>query len=98
MRDNTRRELLEQKRELKRAGGKRRRRILKQSLIDNPEEAHEVEGDFGRYRSAPLNGLDHAATRRKRPPRGSEDRERLPGHLDPGWSPPSSDTASKIEI
>jgi hypothetical protein len=97
MRDNTRRELLEQKREIKRAGGKRRRRILKQSLIDNPEEAHEVEGDFGRYSSAWLNGLDQDATRNKRLHRGSESNQGSASKGKLEWAGPSQDTQNQVE-
>jgi hypothetical protein len=52
------RELRQLKREIKRAGSQRRRRQLKRDLIENPEEAHRSEFDFGRYRSAELNGID----------------------------------------
>src|SRR4051812_35609528 len=97
MRDNTRSELLEQKRELKRAGGKRRRRMLKQSLIDNPEDAHEVEGDFGRYRSAPLNGLDHDATRRNRLRRGEDSSPRSASKGISQWAGPSQDTPNQVD-
>jgi hypothetical protein len=53
------------KRALKRAGNKRRRQHLKRELADNPEEAPFSEFDFGRDRSATLNGLDQDATRRR---------------------------------
>jgi hypothetical protein len=59
----TKRELRELKRQIKRAGGKRRRRQLKQGLLEHPEEAHHTEFDFGRYRSAPMNGLDRGSDR-----------------------------------
>jgi hypothetical protein len=65
-REPTRRELREQKREIKRAGGKRRRRQLKQALAEDPDEAPDARFDFGRYESARLNGIDHDATRRGR--------------------------------
>jgi hypothetical protein len=61
----TKRELRQQKREIKRAGSQRRRRMLKQALRENPEEAPNAEYDFGRFSSAPFNGLDHDATRRR---------------------------------
>jgi hypothetical protein len=61
----TKRELREQKRVVKRAGSQRRRRMLKQALKENPEEAPWVQYDFGRFSSAPLNGIDHDATRRR---------------------------------
>jgi hypothetical protein len=61
----TKRELRQQKREIKRAGSQRRRRMLKQELREHPEDAPLGEFDFGRYSSAPFNGLDHDATRRR---------------------------------
>jgi hypothetical protein len=61
----TKRELRQQKRELKRAGSQRRRRVWKQELRENPEEAPYSEEDFGRYSTARLNGLDRDSTRRK---------------------------------
>ncbi len=66
MAEPTKRELREQKREVKRAGGKRRRRLLKLSIVENPEEAHRAEANLGRYRSADLNGIDRDSTRLKR--------------------------------
>jgi len=59
------RPLRELKREIKRAGNKRRRQLLKRNLAEAAEEAPFVEIDFGRYRSADLNGLDSDATRRR---------------------------------
>ncbi len=61
----TKREFRQAKRELKRDGVKHRRRELKRILVENPDEAHEVEGDFGRYQTAPLNGQDRDATRKR---------------------------------
>lgn len=60
----TKRELRQQKRDIKRAGSKRRRRQLKQQLVEHPDEAPAAEFDFGRYQSASLNGMDHDGTRR----------------------------------
>ena len=67
-REPTKRELRQLKREIKRAGSQRRRRQLKQSLRDRPEDAASApdEFDFGRYRSSPLNGMDRDSTRRSR--------------------------------
>jgi hypothetical protein len=65
--DPTRREFREQKRQLKRAGSRHRRRDLKQALRDNPEDAHAAEENFGRYSTSELNGLDRDATRRRKP-------------------------------
>jgi hypothetical protein len=62
--DQEKRELRELKRTIKRAGNKRRRRQSKRDLVEHPEEAAGLEADFGRYRSADLNGIDHDATRR----------------------------------
>ena len=58
MDQDKKRELRQLKREIKRAGGKRRRRQLKQGLAEHPEEAHEDSYDFGKLRSADLNGFD----------------------------------------
>jgi hypothetical protein len=51
------------KRDVKRAGNKRRRQYLKRDLADNPEEAAHSEFEFGRDSSTTLNGMDHDATR-----------------------------------
>jgi hypothetical protein len=53
------------KRDVKRAGNKRRRQHLKRDLANNPEEAHQSEFDFGQNSSETLNGLDNDATRRR---------------------------------
>lgn len=63
MDQDKKRELRQLKREIKRKGGKVRRHQLKQSLIENPEEAHTVEADFGRFSSAPMNGIDRPPPR-----------------------------------
>lgn len=67
--DPTKRELREQKRAVKKAGNKHRRLELKRSLVVNPEEAAHVEEDYGRHRSAAMNGIDRDATRKKAGPR-----------------------------
>ncbi|WP_422930553.1 hypothetical protein [Singulisphaera sp. PoT] len=64
MMEPTKKELRQQKREIKRAGSKRRRRQLKQQLAEHPDEAPDAEFDFGRYESATMNGLDRDNTRR----------------------------------
>lgn len=56
----------ELKREIKRAGNKKRRQHLKRQLEVNPEEVVSDEFDFGRNSSKELNGVDQDATRRKR--------------------------------
>jgi hypothetical protein len=53
------------KRDVKRAGNKRRRQYLKRDLVENPEEAAHAEFEFGHESSATLNGIDHDATRRR---------------------------------
>jgi hypothetical protein len=63
--DQSKRELRQSKRELKRAGSQRRRRQWKLDLAGNPEEAPYSEEDFGRFSTAPLNGMDHGRTRKK---------------------------------
>ena len=66
--DQEKRELRQLKREIKRAGVKRRRRHWKRDLVTNPEEAHRTGENLGRYRSATYNGLDRDATRRRTEP------------------------------
>jgi hypothetical protein len=64
--DPDKRELRRLKRDIKKAGNKRRRAHLKRELADNPEEAHKSEYEFGRFRSADMNGLDNDATRKRK--------------------------------
>jgi hypothetical protein len=81
-REPTKRELRQQKRSIKRAGSQRRRRMLKQALRENPEDAPLGEFDFGRYSSAPFNGLDHDATRTRRDDAHSHSRPARPDELE----------------
>jgi hypothetical protein len=67
--DRDKRQLRKLKRDVKRAGSKRRRHHLKRDLAERPEEAPYSEYDFGRFSSAGLNGLDQDATRERRPER-----------------------------
>jgi hypothetical protein len=67
-REPTKRELRQQKREIKRAGSHRRRRQEKQALREDPESLPDLNFDFGRYSSTPFNGMDHDATRRRSRP------------------------------
>jgi hypothetical protein len=60
------------KREIKKAGNKRRRQHFKRELIDNPEEAPHSEFDFGDTTSATLNGMDNDATRAARKRKNDE--------------------------
>jgi hypothetical protein len=63
--DQDKRTFRKLKRDVKRAGNKRRRQYLKRDLLDNPGEAAHAEYDLGHDSSATLNGLDHDATRRR---------------------------------
>jgi hypothetical protein len=53
------------KRDIKKAGNRQRRRSLARHLRDDPEGAAHSEFDFGHNTSAPFNGNDHDATRRR---------------------------------
>lgn len=64
--DPDKRQFRKLKRDIKRAGNKRRRQHLKRDLVENPEEAPHSEFDFGRTSSETLNGLDNDATRQRR--------------------------------
>jgi hypothetical protein len=65
MADQDKRQQRKLKRDVKRAGNKKRRQHLKRELAENPEEAAHSEFDFGRDSSAGLNGMDQDATRRR---------------------------------
>jgi hypothetical protein len=67
MRPEDKRRLRQLKRDIKRAGNKRRRQHLKRELRDQPEDAPHSEFDFGRSSSATLNRLDNDSTRRQPP-------------------------------
>ena len=70
--DQEKRQLRKLKRDIKRAGNKRRRQQLKQQLVDSPEDAAHAEFEFGRDSSAGYNGMDRDATRRRHQ-RGTEE-------------------------
>jgi hypothetical protein len=63
--DQDKRRHRELKREIKKAGNRKRRQHLKRQLERNPEEAADTDFDFGRDSSVGLNGNDQDATRRK---------------------------------
>jgi hypothetical protein len=65
MRHDDKRSLRQLKRDVKRAGNKRRRQYLKRQLAEDPEEAPHAEAEFGRYRSAHLHAQDQDATRKR---------------------------------
>ena len=71
--DREKREIRKLKREVKKAGSKRRRRYLKRELTEKPEEAQHTDFQFGRDSSATLNGLDRDATRRRNQPSQEEE-------------------------
>lgn len=48
----------ELKRVIKKDGTRKRRKFLNKVLLENPEQAHEAEFEFGRASSKWLNGLD----------------------------------------
>lgn len=54
------------KRDLKRAGSKRRRRHLKQELAEHPEDAPHSDFEFGDDSTTWLNGMDRDQKRRRR--------------------------------
>jgi hypothetical protein len=64
--DQDKRKYRQLKRDLKKAGNRKRRRQLQRDLLEQPEEAAHSEFDFGRDSSAGLNGNDRDATRRRR--------------------------------
>jgi hypothetical protein len=53
------------KRDLKRAGSRKRRRHLQRELLDHPEDAAQTDFDFGRASTTGLNGMDRDSTRRR---------------------------------
>ena len=59
------RRLRKLKRDIKRAGNRKRRQHLKRSLSTDPETAAAAEFEFGRDSSRFLNGGDRDATRRR---------------------------------
>ncbi len=63
--DQDKRRYRQLKRDLKRAGNRKRRRQLQRELVEHPENAGQTTFDFGRHGSAGLNGNDRDATRRR---------------------------------
>jgi hypothetical protein len=63
--DRDKRQLRKLKRDVKKAGNKKRRAHLKRELAENPEDAPHSEFDFGRHSSEGLNALDNDSTRRR---------------------------------
>jgi hypothetical protein len=73
--DQDKRQFRKMKRDIKRAGNRKRRLHLKRALKENPEEAHEAEFTFGRDSSEGLNGMDQDATRLRHQKKPSEEQE-----------------------
>jgi hypothetical protein len=71
--DQEKRRHRELKRDIKKAGKRKVRQQLKRDLAENPEEAADSEVDYGHKSSAPLNGIDRDATRRRK--KGGEEEE-----------------------
>jgi hypothetical protein len=67
--DRDKRLIRKMKRDLKRAGNKRRRQYLKRQLADDPAEAAHPDFAFGDLSSATWNGIDQDSTRRRQPKR-----------------------------
>ena len=63
--DQDKRKYRQLKRDLKRAGNRKRRRYLQRELLEKPEDAGRSDFDFGRHGTAGLNGNDRDATRRR---------------------------------
>jgi hypothetical protein len=59
------RRLRKLKRDIKRAGNRKRRQHLKRTLAADPSGAADAGFDFGRDSSESLNGADRDATRRR---------------------------------
>jgi hypothetical protein len=64
MANDDKRQLRKLKRDIKRAGNRKRRQYLKRNLAENPEDAAHTEFEFGGDSSAGFNGNDRDATRR----------------------------------
>jgi len=65
--NDDKRQFRQLKRDIKAAGNRKRRRTLQRALLDDPENAADVDFDFGRDSSAGMNGNDRDATRRRKP-------------------------------
>ena len=65
--DRDKRVLRKLKRDVKRAGNKRRRQFLKRQVAKDPDEAPHAEFDFGDFSSTGFNAIDQDATRRRKP-------------------------------
>jgi hypothetical protein len=63
--NDSKRQHRELKRDVKKAGNRKRRRHFERELARDPASAHEAEFDFGRDTSVSLNGNDQDATRRR---------------------------------
>jgi hypothetical protein len=71
--DQEKRRFRQMKRDVKRAGNRKRRHHLKRELAEDPDEAARTEFDFGRDSSATFNGNDNDSTRRRNQRREEEE-------------------------
>jgi hypothetical protein len=71
--DQDKRRFRQLKRDVKRAGNRKRRQHLKRELAENPDDAAHTEFDFGRDSSATFNGNDKDSTRRRNQGREEEE-------------------------
>jgi hypothetical protein len=78
--DDDKRQLRQLKREVKKAGNRKRRRLLQRDLERNPEDAAYTDIDLGNDTSEPLNGIDRDSTRRGKFSRDAESSERSAGN------------------
>ncbi len=58
MRHDDKREHRELKRAVKRLGHKHDRNVIKRVITEDPDEAPFLSENFGRFRSAEMNGID----------------------------------------
>jgi hypothetical protein len=63
--DQDKRRYRQLKRDLKKAGNRKRRQYLKRQLAESPEDAAQIEFDFGRNSTVGRNGIDRDTTRRR---------------------------------
>jgi hypothetical protein len=64
--DQDKRRYRKLKRDIKAAGNRKRRRTLQRALQDDPQNAADVDFEYGRDSSATMNGNDHDSTRRRK--------------------------------
>ncbi len=99
MDQDKKRELRQLKREIKRKGGKLRRRQLKQGLAENPEEAHDTVVDFGRLDQGPQRPRPRPSLAEcRRRPRPTRTRRTGTSRADPGSTHSRRDGGSSVLV